>query len=53
MKKTYVCPFIKMNEAQAAQMMAESLNLNSETTVPGNSALTKENYAWDIWNELD
>ena len=53
MKKTYVCPFIKMNEAQAAQMIAESLNINSNVTVSGDQALTKENFAWDIWDDLE
>lgn len=51
MKKIYVCPFIEINEAQAEQMMAESLKINTGTTVPGNSALTKEDNAWDIWGE--
>ena len=53
MKKTYVCPFIEMNEAQAAQMIAESLNIYTDKTVPGNTALTKENFAWDIWGDLE
>lgn len=53
MKKTYVCPFIKMNEAQAAQMMAESLNMHPDKTVSGDQALTKENFAWDIWDDLE
>jgi len=36
--------------AQAAQMLAESLQI-SETTVDGSNALTKEDEAWDIWND--
>ena len=47
----YIKPSIKVNEAQAAQMLAESLGMYSDTTVPGNSALTKEDDAWDIWND--
>ena len=36
--------------AQAAQMLAESLQI-SETPVDGSQALTKEDEAWDIWND--
>ena len=50
MKKIYVCPAINLSEAQAAQMLAESLGMYSDTTVPGNGALTKEDDAWDIWS---
>ncbi|MCR5851789.1 MAG: hypothetical protein K6G92_13960 [Bacteroidaceae bacterium] len=48
MKKTYLNPALKVEEAQAAQMLAESLPINSEVTVDGGDALTKED-AWDIW----
>lgn len=51
MKKTYINPALKVEEAQAVQMLAESLAINDDTTVDGNQALTKEDSAWDIWNE--
>jgi len=44
----YIKPSIKVEEAQAAQMLAESLAINVDTTVDGGEALTKES-AWDIW----
>jgi len=47
----YTKPSIKVEEAQAAQMLAESLTINSGTTVDGSAALTKEDAAWDIWGE--
>ena len=47
----YVKPTIEINEAQAAQMLAESLAINKDTTVDGANALTKEQNAWDIWGE--
>ena len=46
----YIKPSIKIEEAQAAQMLAESLAI-SNTTVDGSQALTKEDNAWDIWGE--
>jgi len=42
---------MKVEEAQAAQMLAESLTINSSTTVDGSNALTKEDNAWDIWGD--
>ena len=45
----YIAPSIKIEEAQAAQMLAESLAINTDTTVDGGDALTKENVDWDIW----
>ena len=48
---TYIKPSIQVEEAQAAQMLAESLAINSKTTVDGSDALTKEDAAWDIWDE--
>ena len=45
----YVKPTIEVNEAQAAQMLAESLFINTGTTVNGSAALTKEDSSWDIW----
>jgi len=51
MKKTYLIPAMKVEEAQATQMLAESLTINSDTTVDGSQALTKEGSSWDIWND--
>ncbi len=48
--KKYICPALQVEEAQAAQMLAESLRL-SNTTVDGSQALTKEDDDWNIWNE--
>jgi hypothetical protein len=50
MKKTYLIPALQVEEAQAAQMLAESLAINSDTTVDGGDALTKEDQNWDIWS---
>ena len=47
----YIKPAMKVEKAQAAQMLAESLTINSNTTVDGSAALTKEDNAWDIWGE--
>ncbi len=44
-------PALQIEEAQAAQMLAESLTINSDTTVDGSQALTKEEAAWDIWED--
>ncbi len=44
-------PALQVEEAQAAQMLAESLTINSDTTVDGSQALTKEEAAWDIWED--
>ncbi|MBO7138822.1 MAG: hypothetical protein J6V92_10210 [Bacteroidaceae bacterium] len=46
----YIKPFIKVEEAQAAQMLAESLPIISDPKVDGSQALTKED-AWDIWTD--
>ena len=46
----YIKPIIQIEEAQAAQMLAESLAINSGTTVDGGDALTKEDNSWDIWS---
>lgn len=46
----YIKPSIEISEAQAAQMLAESLKLSS-TTVDGSQALAKEDASWDIWSE--
>ena len=47
--KKYICPAMQVEEAQAAQMLAESLTINSDVTVDGSNALTKEDNSWDIW----
>jgi len=46
----YIKPTIKIEEAHAAQMLAESLAI-SDKTVNGSDALTKEDNAWDIWED--
>ena len=46
----YIKQTLKIEKAQAAQMLAESLAINSDTTVDGGDALTKE-VAWDIWED--
>lgn len=51
MKKTYLMPVMQVEKAEAAQMLAESLTINSGTTVDGSQALTKEDNAWDIWDD--
>ena len=43
-------PALQVEEAQAANMLAESLRL-SNTTVDGSQALTKEDDDWNIWDE--
>ena len=47
----YIKPSMQVEEAQAAQMLAESLKINNDTTVDGSAALTKEDEAWEIWDE--
>ena len=51
MEKKYVAPAMQVEEAQAAQMLAESLPIISGSTVDGDKALTKEDDNWDIWGE--
>ena len=51
MKKTYLIPALKVEEAQAVQMLAESLAIDNSTKVDGGDALTKEDNNWDIWSE--
>ena len=48
--KKYIVPALKVEEAQVASMLAESLVLNGDTTVEGGDALTKEN-DWAIWSD--
>ena len=50
MKKVYICPALKIDEAQASQMLAESLSVSNKA-VNGNKALTKEDNSWNIWGE--
>ena len=49
----YIKPFIQVESAQAAQMLAESLAINSGKTVTGDDALTKEDDSWDDWSDED
>lgn len=51
MKKNYIIPALSIEEAQATQMIAESLKIDNATTVDGSEALTKEDGAWNIWDE--
>ena len=46
----YIKPSIEINEAQAAQMLAESLPIYDDT-IDGSSALAKEDDTWDIWED--
>ena len=45
----YIKPALRVELAQAAQMLAESLPI-SDTPVDGGNALTKEN-DWDLWSD--
>ena len=47
----YIKPSIKIEEAQSVQMLAESLAINSSTTVDGGQALANEDDAWEIWGD--
>ena len=51
MMKKYFCPAMQVEEAQAVQMLAESLGINSGKTVDGGDALTKEDVDWDMIDE--
>jgi hypothetical protein len=53
MKKMYIIPALKVEEAEVVSMLAESLPINSETTVDGGNALTKEDGGWEIWSDED
>ena len=46
----YIKPNLQIEEAQASQILAESLPINGDTTVDGGNALTKET-TWSIWDE--
>ena len=46
----YIKPTLKIEEAQVVNMLAESLAIDTTTTVDGSQALTKE-ADWDIWSD--
>ena len=48
----YIKPTLRIEEAQVANMLAESLVIDNTTTVDGSQALTKES-SWDIWSKED
>jgi len=48
--KKYIKPVLRIEEALAAQMLAESLGINSDIEVDGSDALVKEN-DWEFWDE--
>ncbi len=48
--KKYFAPAMQIEEAEASQMLAESLSVVSDKTVDGSQALTKED-EWNIWGE--
>ncbi len=50
MKKTYLIPAFKVEEAEVVNMLAESLVIDGETSVDGGDALTKED-SWEIWSD--
>ena len=52
MTMRYIKPALKIEEAQVASMLAESLVINGDTTVDGGEALTKEN-DWAIWSDQE
>ena len=48
----YIKPSMKIEEAVASSMLAESLPIISGSTVDGDKALTKEDN-WDIWDDAE
>ena len=48
----YIKPFIQVESAQVAQMLAESLIISNDK-VDGSEALTKEDEGWEIWSDED
>ena len=48
----YLKPALRVELAQPAQMLAESLVIDGDTTVDGGDALTKED-SWEIWSDDD
>lgn len=49
--KKYIIPSLKIEEAEAAQMLAESLPIDKNTTVNAGDALVVEDNSWNIWGE--
>ena len=49
MKKTYMMPALQVSEAQVQTLMAVSLK--DSPADPNAEVLTKEDNAWDIWND--
>jgi len=49
MKKTYMIPAMKSEEAQAVQMMAVSIIQGG--TADDSEVLIKENNLWNIWED--
>ena len=45
----YIKPTMKIELAQVADMLAESLIIDNTTTIDGSQALSKED-TWDIWS---
>jgi hypothetical protein len=48
--KVYLKPASRIEDAQVANMLAESLIIDKTTTVDGSQALTREN-DWNIWSD--
>ncbi|MBR3432377.1 MAG: hypothetical protein IKH05_02385 [Bacteroidaceae bacterium] len=48
--KRYFKPALRVELAQVANMLAESLVIDNTTTVDGSQALTKEGN-WNIWSD--
>ena len=47
----YIKPILKAEEAEVVNMLAESLVIDTETTVDGGEALIKEDKSWEIWSD--
>lgn len=45
----YIKPTLKIELAQVADMLAESLIIDNTTKIDGSQALSKED-TWDIWS---
>ena len=45
MKKTYLIPALKVEEAEVVNMLAESLIIDNDTTVSGDED------SWEIWSD--
>ena len=54
MKKTYIAPGMEIVNVQTAGMLAQSFELNNNTTVEGNKALSRSGDSlWDDDDEED